>query len=429
MLAFASGCAFSQPPEKAEVCEIVVVGGGLVGSLTALALARRGFCVQLLERSSPAAIASMRDGRSTAIAYGSAMILERLGIDIREHAQAIRHIRIADGSRSEGRGGVVSRFLRAGGPVDIPTSGSVEEAGHILSRRVHGYVVDNPVLRKKFACALSSCAGVVYKPSATVRSLRPHASGIDAELTDGRRLRAQLLVAADGRHSSIRKQVGIETLRWDYRQEAVVCQVAHARPHNGLAWEYFLSSGPLALLPMCASAGAPHRSSLIWSTSPQDARRKELMPPSIFAQKLQARFPDNLGDFRIYGNRWRHGLSFCLARRVFSHRVVLVGDAAHAIHPVAGQGFNLGVRDADTLAQQLQSARRVGLETGNLQVLKEYDRLRRPDVVAMAFATDALIRLFSNNVLPLRMFRRMGLGLTQKMPRLKGWLARYAAGF
>jgi len=241
-------------------------------------------------------------------------------------------------------------------------------------------------------------------------------------------LRAHLVVAAEGRGSPLRAAAGIPVTAWDYPQSGIVCTVAHTEPHGGVAHEHFLPAGPFALLPMTDAADGSPRSSLVWT------ERRRLVPAMLalddeaFGAELQRRFGPSLGTLRPAGRRWSYPLSLMHAERYIAHRLALVGDAAHVIHPIAGQGLNLGLRDVAALAETVVEARRLGLDLGDATVLARYQQWRRFDNTVLMIATDGLNRLFSNDLAPLRLARDVGLAAVNRLPPLKRLFMRHAMG-
>jgi 2-octaprenyl-6-methoxyphenol hydroxylase len=247
-------------------------------------------------------------------------------------------------------------------------------------------------------------------------------------LGDGSVAAARLLVAADGARSRIREQAGIATHGWTYGQSAIVTTVAHERDHRGRAEEHFLPAGPFAILPLKGNASSPHRSSLVWTETTSEAARIVALPDDLFHAELERRFGLHLGEIGVVGARRAYPLGLHIARTFIAGRLALIGDAAHVIHPIAGQGLNMGLRDGAALAEAIVDAARLGLDCGGADVLERYQRWRRFDTAAMGLATDGLNRLFSNESDALRIVRDVGLGLVDRMPALKSFFIREAAG-
>ena len=256
----------------------------------------------------------------------------------------------------------------------------------------------------------------------------PRESHVEIELADGAAFAARLLVAADGAHSAIRGRAGITTHGSTYGQAAIVTTVAHERDHGGRAEEHFLPAGPFAILPLTRDPAIGHRSSIVWTEQAREAERIVALPEDEFHAELERRFGLHLGEIAAVGPRRVHPLGLSIARAFIADRIALVGDAAHVIHPIAGQGLNMGLKDVAALAEVIVDAVRLGLDPGSLAVLERYQRWRRFDTMAMGVATDGLNRLFSNHSDVLRLVRDLGLGIVDRVPPLKRVFIREAAG-
>ena len=250
---------------------------------------------------------------------------------------------------------------------------------------------------------------------------------VAARLEDGRQIRARLLIAADGARSKLRQEAGIAAAEFAYGQTGIVATVAHELPHGGVAHEHFLPSGPFAMLPMTDYEGR-HRSSIVWTERRELAPSLLALPDGEFAAEIERRFGLSLGRIEVLGQRWSYPLRLIHAARYADHRLVLVGDAAHAIHPIAGQGLNLGLRDVAALAEVIADAFRLGLDIGSSVVLDDYQRWRRFDALLLIAVTDSLNRLFSNDLAPLRLARDLGLAAVDRLPPVKRLLMRHAMG-
>jgi 2-octaprenyl-6-methoxyphenol hydroxylase len=382
--------------------ELLVVGGGLAGMTLALAAAGAGIETALVDRAAPARLVEEPfDGRTTALAWASRQVLAALGLwpDLAGNAEPIREIRVADG----------------GSPLFLHYDHALV-GDHPL-----GFIVENRVLRRALLARLAHLPLVHLAPM-EVRAVEYGESAV-AFLADGRRIRAQLVAAADGQSSPLRQAAGIGALTWSYPQTGIVCTVAHAEPHRGVAVEHFLPAGPFAILPMTRS-----RSSIVWT------ERSDLAPALLaldepgFLAELGRRFGDHLGTLAVVGRRWSYKLAFLHANRLIAPRLALVGEAAHVIHPIAGQGFNLGMRDVAALAELVVDARRLGLDIGHAGVLERYEARRRLDAVLLAGVTDGLNRLFSNDIAPLRLVRDLGLAAVDHLAPLKRLFMRHAMG-
>lgn len=399
-------------PDEISV-DIAIIGGGLAGGLAALALAREKFTVALIDSEEPAAMQDAAfDGRTTALAYAAARVFRRLGLwaSIADDAAPILDILVTDGRRAgPGRKGAVSSFHL-----------------HFDSRELGGddplgYIVENRLLRRAIYAALAGETGVTLL--APARRIRTECGKADAAITlaDGRRVRAALVVAADGRHSPSRADAAIRVNAWTYPQTGIVATIAHERPHDGVAQELFLPSGPFAILPMTGD-----RSNLVWTETTDAAPAYLALPDDRFLAAIAARVGDYLGDISLAGPRWSYPLAFHLAQSFIAPRLALIGDAAHAIHPIAGQGYNLGVKDIAALVEVLVDARGLGLDVGSASTLENYQRWRRFDSASLAFGTDALNRLFSNDVAPLRVARDIGMGAVNAIAPLRRFFMKQA---
>ena len=270
--------------------------------------------------------------------------------------------------------------------------------------------------------------GVEIREGLGVTGFAPLAATTRVDFADGSSVEARLLVAADGVKSRLRDMAGIRTVHWDYGQSGIVCTVRHERPHNGRAEEHFLPAGPFATLPLAPDENGNNRSSIVWTERTEDADRLVADDLIVFEHELEQRFGLELGEIHVEGKPRAWPLGLTLARDFVKDRFALVGDAAHGIHPIAGQGLNLGFKDAAALAETIVEADRLGQDIGALDVLQRYERWRRFDTVQMGVTTDVLNRLFSNDIAPVRAVRDIGLGLVERMPRLKEFFIRQASG-
>jgi 2-octaprenyl-6-methoxyphenol hydroxylase len=384
--------------------ELVIVGGGLVGLSLATACAGAGLDVAVIDREEPARLVDAAfDGRTSAIAFGSQRILAGIGLwdDIAPEAEPIREIRVADG--------------------DSPLFLHYDHAE--IGPDPLGHIVENRVLRRALLARAALLPTLRHLAPARVAAAVRKAGGIEVTLEDGGSVRGALLAAAEGKASPLRQAAGIRTVEWRYPQTAIVCTAWHERPHLGIAVEHFLPAGPFAILPMTGD-----RSSIVWTERADLAPRLLALDAAGFHAELARRFGDFLGRIEMVGPRWSYPLSLMHAERYGADRLVLVGDAAHVIHPIAGQGLNLGLRDVAVLAELIVDARRLGLDIGNADILARYERWRRFDTVALAAVTDGLNRLFSNNFPPLAWMRGVGLAAVNRLPPLRRFLMRHAMG-
>ena len=388
--------------------DLAIIGGGMTGLALACATAGAdaGLRVVLVERQPLAAtVAPPFDGRVTAIAPGSRRLLEAIGVwpELAPEAEPIRDIRV--GERHSPL--TVHYDHRAIG--DQPL-------GHIVENRL----IRGALLRR--AGQLTAGWLTLAAPE-RVLGLERGLAGARLRLAGGGEPRAALVAAAEGRSSPTRAAAGIEVLRWDYRQTGIVATIGHERAHQGQAVERFFPDGPLAFLPMTG-----RRSSIVWAADDRLARDLILLDDDDFLAELGERADDRLGALTLAGPRWHYPLAMVQAQRYTDHRLVLVGDAARAIHPIAGQGWNLALRDVAALAELVIDAKRLGLDPGSATVLARYERWRRFDALALIAITDGLNRLFGNDLWPVRLVRELGLGLVERTPPLKQFFMRHAMG-
>jgi len=385
--------------------EVLISGGGLIGLLLATACAGAGLEVAIVDPTDPAtALDKGFDGRCSALAYGSRQVLAALGLwpEISPYAEPILEIRVAD-DESLLFLHYDHRQLETGAPL--------------------GYVVDNLVLRRALIERARSLPNLSFLTRVTVGSVETSTFGAVTSLADGRRIKSRLVVAADGQNSPLRRGAGIGAIEWRYGQIGIVTTVRHERSHGGVAVEHFLPAGPFAILPMNGN-----RSSIVWTEGGQLATRLVGLRDAAFAAELAARFGDFLGTVELIGKRWTYPLGLMLAERYIARRLALVGEAAHVIHPIAGQGLNLGIRDVAALAELVIDTRRLGLDIGDDALLDRYQRWRHFDTLLLTAITDGLNRLFSNSIAPMRLVRDLGFAIVHRLPPLKRVLMRDAMG-
>ena len=416
--------------------ELAVVGGGLNGLTLGIACASAGLSVAVIDREDPATMLGARfDGRTSAIAYGSMRVLDGIGVWalVADKAEAIREIRVADNS--------APLFLhydhREIG--DAPMGWIVENRD--LRRALHDRAGQLPNLRLMAPMRVThwndlplsvvpAKAGTQGNRSSLALDSRFRGNDEkknrgfgEIRLADGSTLRAELIAAADGKNSPLREAAGIETVSWSYPQIGLVATVRHAKPHRGVAVEHFLPAGPFAILPM-----TDNRSSIVWT------ERADLAPKLLALDDASVSSRAGVAVWRFprrgvgRGPRWSYPLSFLHAATYVAPRLVLVGEAAHVIHPIAGQGLNMGIRDTAALAECLIDGRRVGLDLADATVLARYERWRRFDNILLAGVTDGLNRLFSNSVPPVKLARDLGLAAVGAVPPLKHFFMRHAMG-
>ena len=399
--------------------EVLIAGGGMVGLSLALALAQGGVAVAVTDPLPASTVLDEKfDGRVSALSYAVIRMFRTLGVwpHLEADAQPIFDILVTD-SPLGGRPSMFSLHF------------DHREIGEPM-----GAIAENRHIRRALFAAIAD-SNIRYIAPAAVTSIHVTDAGVDAELSNGERLRADLVVAADGRESRLREQMGIRIISWSYPQTGIVATVHHSRPHNGVAYEHFLPSGPFAILAMPpASSGEAvgqhltNRSSLVWTERDTLAPAIMKLPAREFEAEVARRFGEHLGDIEVVGDRWSYPLRFHLARGYIAPRFALAGDSAHGIHPIAGQGLNLGLKDAAALAECVLDHVRLGLNAGNARALERYQRWRRFDSFALAAATDGLNRLFSNDIAPLRAIRDFGMGMVDAIGPLRRAFMRNAGG-
>lgn len=398
--------------DHASKLDILIAGAGYVGLAAAVSLkqARPNLDIAIVDAAPEGSW--QKDNRASAIAAAACRMLERLGVweAVSANAQAMTEMVITD-----------SRTGDPVRPVFLTFSGEVapsEPFAHMIANRDL-----NGALR-----AEAARLGIDVIEGVAVQGFDANGGGATVHLADGATLRTRLLVAADGVRSRLRDMAGIQTVKWDYGQSGIVCTVEHERPHNGRAEEHFLPAGPFAILPLKPSMEGRNRSLIVWSERAEEAERLVNGDDLLFEAELERRFGLRLGEIRVADKPHAWPLGLTLARAFVAPRFALAGDAAHGIHPIAGQGMNLGFRDVAALAEVIVEADRLGQDIGALDVLERYQQWRRFDTVQMGIMTDVLNRLFSNDIAPVRAVRDFGLGLVERMPRLKNFFIRQASG-
>ena len=388
--------------------DVVIAGGGMVGLTLALALAQGGLQVIVADPLTQDEMADERfDGRVAALAFASVRMLRVLGLwdRLQGAAQPIDDILVNEGTLGRG-------------PTPFSLHFDHREIGEPL-----GHIVENRHIRQALLAEVAAEKRILFLQGRSAARLEIAGALAALTLSDGSEIAAPLAVAAEGRDSQLREGQGIGIVGWDYGQTGIVTTVVHERPHRGVAYEQFLPTGPFAILPMTGN-----RASLVWSEETGEARRLLALPELKFTEELIRRFGTHLGEVRPVGPRWSYPLRLHLARAYAKDRFVLVGDAAHTIHPLAGQGLNLGLKDVAALAETVLDAARLGLDYGRIDVLKRYERWRRFDSFALALVTDSLNRLFSNEFAPLKLARDLGMGVVDGIPPLRRLFMRHAGG-
>ena len=388
--------------------DVFISGGGMVGLTLALALARGGLEAVVADPMPVAAALDAKfDGRVSALSYSSVRMFEVLGVweHLAPFAQPINDILVSDAGLD-----------RAPSPFTL----------HFDHREIGqpmGVIAENRYIRRALHQALSATDGIELVAPASARDFTITDAGVTADLGPQGTLAAALMVAAEGRDSPSREKMGIGLIGWSYPQWGIVATVAHEKPHEGTAYEHFLPSGPFAILPM-----TENRSSLVWTEREDLAPQMLALSEEAFNAEVARRFGNHLGATEVVGPRWSYPLKFHLARGYVRDRFALAGVTAHGVHPIAGQGLNLGLKDVAALAEVLLDAARLGLDIGAVDVLKRYERWRRFDSAVMGLTMDAMNRLFSNDIAPIRAIRDLGLGIADRVGPLRRFLMRNAGG-
>ncbi len=392
--------------------DIIIVGGGLAGLSLSCLFGHGGLKVACIDQADPKT--KPQDLRTTAISFGSRKILERAGVW--KHIQQscpINDIQILDGGSP-----VLLEFM----------SGEVKD-------KSFGWIVDNHHLKAGLMKEMKALKTIKHIAPAGVSDFEINDICASVVLEDGKRLTAALIVGADGRQSATRQWMErrdyLRTRQWSYKQRALICTVAHENPHNNIAVEHFWPEGPFAVLPFADDEDQgkyKHRSSVVFTEHGPEKNSMMNLTDEEFEAILADRFPDWYGDVNLIGRRVSYPLGLVHADRYIAPRMVLVADAAHGIHPIAGQGLNLGFRDLDELSKLVNAAHAKGEDIASADLLETYQRRRRPDNMAMVAMTDGLNRLFSNNIFPVRVLRRTGLKLVSRLKPAKDFFMKQAMG-
>ncbi|WP_170420025.1 FAD-dependent monooxygenase [Ruegeria arenilitoris] len=392
-----------------QVSDILIVGGGLNGPALALALAQTGHSVTVIDAlAEKVRKTAAFDGRAYALALASQRLLAAIGVweRVAEHAQPMLEIKVTDGHAGAGPSPFFMHFDHA----------EIEEGPM-------GYMVEDRHLRRAFLAAMEADPAITRVSGKTVVAQETGPGSVTVTLDDRSALTGRLLVGCDGRRSGTAVRAGIKRTGWDYGQTALVCAIEHDLPHHGIAHQFFMPPGPLAILPLTGN-----RSSIVWSERSDTAQRINALDEAEYLQVLRPRFGDFLGDIRLQGDRFTYPLNLTIANSFIAERLALVGDAAHGMHPIAGQGLNAGLRDVGALAEVLTLAGRRGEDIGSVLVLERYQEWRRFDTAALAMATDVFNKLFSNDNPILRLGRDIGMGIVGSLPSLRRGFVREAAG-
>src|SRR5690606_33572484 len=380
----------------ADKRDLLILGGGLVGMTLALAAARKGISSHVVDRADPAELtADGFDGRASAISTASWNLFENIGLAdaLAPHGCPIQSIAVTDGMKP--------------GRIDFrpePHEGSL------------GVMFANRQLRRALFEAAKDEPLIDWHARSEVLKRERGEFGVSATISSGERLPASLMVAAEGRNSPTREEAGIAVAKWDYRHRAIITVLTHAKPHEGVAWEIFYPAGTVALLPMLDKPDGSHRSALVWTVNERDGAGVLALSDRAFSAEVEKRMHGLYGAIAVDGPRSSYPLGFHHTAKITAQRLALVGDAGHGLHPIAGQGLNVGLRDVGALVEVLVDGMRLGLDPGDKQLLTRYERWRGLDTFMVAFATDGLTRLFG---IPGRIpsaIRRLGMGMVQRTP-------------
>ena len=390
-------------------CDIAIVGGGLNGPALALAAAQVGLRVIVLDATSHKPRKNAKfDGRAYALALASKRLLAAVGVweNVTQDAEPMLNIRVSDGHAGVGASPFFMDFDHA----------ELEEGPM-------GYMVEDRHLRYALQAAMQTSPLIEYRLATRVTGQSTGPEGVTLSLANNQKITTRLLVGADGRQSGTAARAGITYTGWQYGQTALVCAVEHDRPHGGVAHQFFMPAGPMAVLPLSA-----RRSTVVWSEKTDSAAVIKTLDDAAFLDVLRPRFGDFLGDIALTGGRFSYPLGMMIAKSYIAPNVALIGDAAHGVHPIAGQGLNAGLRDVAALIQVLSEAKQRGEDFASQPVLARYQLWRRFDATALAVTTDGFNRLFSNDNPILRLGRDLGMGMINAMPKVRRGILREAAG-
>jgi 2-octaprenyl-6-methoxyphenol hydroxylase len=389
--------------------DIAIVGGGLNGPILALALAQAGIKSVVIDALTTKVRKNASfDGRSYAVALTSQRLLNNIGLwsNIKDNAQAMLEIKVSDGRAGEGPSPFFMHFDHA----------EIEDGPM-------GYMVQDRYLRRALLDAMAENPNVKHIQGETVVGQDVMSGSVAVTLSSGKKISARALIGCDGRGSGTAERAGIKRIGWGYGQTALVCAIEHEKPHDGIAHQFFMPTGPLAILPLTGN-----RSSIVWSETEANATAFNALSDAEYLTMLRPRFGNFLGEISLAGARFSYPLALSITDRLVTDRTALVGDAAHGLHPIAGQGLNAGMRDIAALVQIITEAQKRGEDYGSLAVLKRYEEWRRFDNTALALATDTFNKLFSNDNPVLRLGRDLGMGLINNLPGLRRGFIREAAG-
>jgi len=390
--------------DKKLETDITIIGGGLAGMTAAIGLAEHGFEVAVVDMAPQGDLtAAGYDGRASALAFASCQLFEALGIwaHMEPYAQPILEIRVSDG----------------------PSLLSLHFDHETLGDGPLGHMVENRHTRIALFERLKEIKGVTLLAPERVAEIDRDKTGVTTTLTSGTVIKSDLIIGADGRGSLVRQHAGMPISVIDYKQHGIVCSIEHEFSHCGIAHERFLPSGPFAILPLTGN-----RSSLVWTEKSHLTETIMGLPDRAFESEVRRRIGDFLGEVKVIGGRWAYPLTLQYAQEYVADRLALIGDAAHGIHPISGQGLNLGLKDVAALIEVLVDARRVGLDIGATSVLENYGRWRTTDNASVYAITDTFNRLFSNDIEPIKLLRDVGMAAVDQVVPLKNFFMQHARG-
>ncbi|MEW4447437.1 FAD-dependent monooxygenase [Qipengyuania sp. JC766] len=388
--------------------DLLILGGGLVGMTLALAAAKKGISSHVVDRADPAALtAEGFDGRASAISTASWNLFTNIGLApaLEPHGCPIASIAVTDQMKP--------------GRIDFQPDSADDTLGRMFANRT---------LRLALFDAAREQPLIAWHSQAEIVERHRGEHGVSVVLADGNALEASLMVAAEGRGSPTRESAGLAIAKWDYRHRAIIAGLAHEKPHGNVAWEIFYPAGPFALLPLLDDEDGFHRSALVWTVDEDDAAGTLKLSDRAFLAEAAKRMEGMFGELTSVGPRASFPLGFHHTARITADRLALVGDAAHGIHPIAGQGLNLGLRDVGALVEVIADGMRLGLEPGDAQMLKRYEDWRGLDAFSVALATDGLTRLFGLPGRAASAVRRFGMAGVERLPALKDWFMDEARG-
>ena len=389
--------------------DIAIIGGGLAGSLMALAASNSGFSVCIIDATGTEPQKDPDfDGRSYAMAMASGRMLKALGLweDLETDAEPILDIKVTDGTVGEQPSPFFLHFEKYG-----------------LDEGPMGHMIEDRHLRSLLQRRLIDNENIKYLSGRRLEDQSTQKTSSILTIDDGGQVHARLVICADGRNSTSAKRAGVTYIGWKYAQSALVCALEHEHSHNGFAYQHFMPPGPLAILPL-----KDNRCSIVWTETSKNAHTIMAMDNDAYLDVLRPRFGDFLGEIKLVGERFFYPLDMSVAKSFIAERVAVIGDAAHGMHPIAGQGLNAGMRDIAALTQLCQEAKERGEDFGSQAVLARYQEWRRFDATALALTMDAFNRLFSNDNYLLRSLRTIGMGVVNRLPSTKRTFMREAAG-